>query len=230
MILRATPRAIARECLTGPLRHLVSSVAACLILVTVPPALAAQPVDLAQMLALCQDDSGETEKRLAACTLVIDDKSVEQDMRIEALMNRGTALEARGDYGAALEDYSIVISLDPASALAHYNRGNVHGRMARPEKALADYDKAIALDPKDADFYTNRGLTHADLGNYEKAIEDFDRSIHLGLVEAAIWSARGLANERLGRTADAKADYRRALELDDQDEEALGGMERLGSR
>jgi tetratricopeptide (TPR) repeat protein len=219
-----------RRRLVGPLRRGAARAIACIGLGFAPLPLEAQPVDLAEMLALCQDQTGNIEKRIAACTLVVDADTIAQDMRIEALMNRGTALEVREDPEAARADYTLVIALDPGNALAYYNRGNVHARQDQPEQALADYDKAISLDGNDGDFFTNRGLIHTELGHFEKAVADFDRAIELGLNEAAIWSARGLANERLGRTQDATSDYRKALVLDSQDADALEGLERLASR
>lgn len=230
MTMRVSQRPIAGLHTRWRLPALLASAAVCLALSGSTISFAAPPVDQAELLALCQDDSGEDEKRLAACTIIVDDTSADVDLRIEALLNRGTVREAAEDYDGALEDYSAVIGLNPASALAHFNRANVLGHLERPQDALKDYDKAIELDPKDGDFYVNRALVHSDLGDHLKAVEDLSRAIKMGLEEAAIYTARGQANEQLGRTDAAIADYRTALTLDDDDDDAKQGLDRLKDR
>ena len=58
-----------------------------------------------------------------------------------------------------MADYSEAIRLDPKSAVAFNNRGNVYFRKGDFDRAIADYDEAVRLDPKNALAFCNRGRT-----------------------------------------------------------------------
>jgi tetratricopeptide (TPR) repeat protein len=185
---------------------------------------------IAEILAQCQNTSSTSVRRLDACARLIDDKSVDVEIRIEAMLNRGTVLESQGEDMAAIEQYTLALELDPANALAHFNRANVLDLIGQTERALRDYDRAIELDPSDPDFYSNRGLALLEAGNAIKAIEDFDRALKLGSPEAATLVARAAAYEKAGRSSAAIDDYRKALALESSNAEAAEGLERLNGK
>ncbi|NJO43284.1 MAG: tetratricopeptide repeat protein [Cyanobacteria bacterium RU_5_0] len=71
------------------------------------------------------------------------------------------------------------IELDPESARAYNNRGNVRRELGDNEGAIADYTRAIELDPNLASAYANRGLARHALGDSEGAIEDLQMAASL---------------------------------------------------
>lgn len=229
MTMRSTLGGIVRDLVRTPMGAMA---AATFFLATTagPHAPSAQAPNVAQLLAQCQDDGGNAEQRLAACTAIVEQVSNDEDLRIEALMNRGIVREGRSEIDGAIEDYTSIIALDPTNALARFNRGNAYGRLGRTADAVADYDKAIELDPKDPDFYINRGFSHAEVGEHLKAVADFARVIALGIRDASVFTARGLSNEKLGRIAEARSDFHKALELAGDDDDARDGLQRLTSR
>ena len=70
-----------------------------------------------------------------------------------------------------------MIKIDPTSAVAYFNRGNVHDQMGEHERAIADYSEAIKLDPTDADVFNNRGQSYDTKGEPDLAIADYSQSI-----------------------------------------------------
>lgn len=229
MTMRLTLRRIVRDLVRRPMGAM-SAATFCLTMTAASHATWAQAPNVAQLLAQCQDESRNAEHRLAACTAIVEQMTNDEDLRIEALMNRGIIREGRAETERAIEDYTSIVALDPTNALARFNRGNAYGRLGRTAEAVADYDKAIELDPKDPDFYINRGYSRAEIGEHLKAVADFDRAIGLGVTDGSIFTARGLSYEKLGRIKEARSDFHKALELAEDDDDARDGLERLSSR
>ena len=119
---------------------------------------------------VCKNEDVGTQKRIEACTSVVDLAKDDDDLRAEALLQRGVLQEFAGDKDAAVKDYSEVIKLDPSSAVAYFNRGNVYDQMGEHDRAIADYTEAIKIDPTDPDVFNNRGQAYdaqgeSDSGN-----------------------------------------------------------------
>src|SRR5262245_39161535 len=64
----------------------------------------------AEELAACQRE-GDAAKRVELCTKLVDDKSEVEDIRAEALLNRGLAYASQNDDDKAIADYSSAIAL-----------------------------------------------------------------------------------------------------------------------
>ena len=96
----------------------------------------------------------------------------------EAYQLRGNAFKELGDYPAALEDYTQVLTLAP-DAYWFNRRGLTYEEMKNFEAAAADYTRALALDPKWAVAYNNRGFARFHLKDYAGAKADFETAIKL---------------------------------------------------
>jgi len=53
----------------------------------------------------------------------------------------------KGDWDRAIEDFTKVISLNPAYALDYDGRGLAYSSKSEWDHAIEDYTKAISLDP-----------------------------------------------------------------------------------
>ena len=148
---------------------------------------------IADQLAYCKDEGAAAQARIEACTQVIVQARDDDDLRAEALLQRGVLYEFGGDKDAALADYSEVIKLDPASAVAYFNRGNVHDQMGDRDRAISDYTEAIRLDPSDPDVFNNRGQAYDGKGEADLAIADYTQSIRLNRENPRAFFNRGLA-------------------------------------
>jgi len=151
--------------------------AACSLLGAAIPALSTSANEIAQALARCQDEDRAAELRARACTFLIGNKSIEDDIRAEAFLNRGAAQQDAGDTDAAIADFTDAIRLNPGYPAPYAHRADAYQERGRLDLALADLTTVIGLLPDDADSYADRGDIHALLGNRERAIADFTAAL-----------------------------------------------------
>ena len=152
----------------------------------------------------------------------------------------------RGDYTAAIENYSHVIDLssrldqhsnshrtdftneatseisnitavDPRTAAGLVNRGRAYFASGSPEKAVNDYNRAIAIVPAMTSAFLCRGIAYVGLKKYDLALNDFERAIKLDKSELRGYVGRGIAKLGLGSNAAAMADFDYAVELKSKD-------------
>ena len=79
----------------------------------------------------------------------------------------------------AITDFTKVIDLRPADAIAYYNRGMAYGEQGDFDRAIADYTKMIDWNPNYAGAYYNRGLIYGKKSDFDRAIEDYTKTIGL---------------------------------------------------
>ena len=139
-----------------------------------------------------------------------------------AYTNRGVAYVGKGDFAAALEDFNIVIDLNPADADAYVNRGIAYDGKGDVAAALGDFNKAIELSPEYADAYTNRGVAYVGKGDIAAALGDFNKAIELSPEYATAYYNRGNAYADKGDIAAALGDYSKAIELSPEYADAYG--------
>lgn len=86
--------------------------------------------------------------------------------RVLAHSNRGVTYLAMKEYGKAIEDYSVVISLQPYYARAYMQRGRALMGAGRGLAALKDFDVAAALSPSNQEIqqYRNTAIRQAGYG------------------------------------------------------------------
>lgn len=94
------------------------------------------------------------------------------------LRSRASAFKEMGDYEAALEDYSLALTLDP-KAYWFNRRGLVYEELRDYEHARNDYHQAVVLEPKWAIAYNNRGFARLNLKDFPGAKADFEMAILL---------------------------------------------------
>jgi tetratricopeptide (TPR) repeat protein len=135
--------------------------------------------DVSERLGDCQDDEIENDERIEICTRIIEDMSLPEDLRAEALVNRGIVHLDDRKPDLALADFEQAIVFNPGYPAAHAYRGEAHKAMELFDKALADYDRAIALDGESADLYAFRGDVHRRMGVPDKARADYEAAIRL---------------------------------------------------
>lgn len=130
--------------------------------------------------------------------------------------NRGHALENRGDYTRAVEDFTRAIKIDPRYADAYNNRGVAYGYLGDHEKAVRDYDRAIEINPDHANAYFNRGVDRGELGDSVQAVRDFDQAIRIDPQYADAYYFRGVVRAMSGDQDQAVEDWKKAATLGSQ--------------
>lgn len=181
----------------------------------------------AEALAACQDATLATAERISRCTRLIEDQSVDAEIRAEAMLNRGLAYAEQDDDENAIHDYSAAIEISPDYAALYFYRGRSYERMEDYDLAIEDLTTLISLTPDDAVAYYERGRLHLLAEYFLEAMADFTKVIEMDPTDAQAYSARGEAYEGLSDAERAIADYRRALELDPDLQDAKDGLERM---
>jgi tetratricopeptide (TPR) repeat protein len=156
------------------------------------------------------------QQRLAALRAEEERKRAEAEGRAHysALISQGTADSNAGYYDKAIATFSEAIRLDPTSALAFRNRGNVYANKGDNDRAIADYSEAIRLDPKNALVLRNRGDAYTNKGDNDRAIADLNEAIRLDPKSALAFSYRGVGHANKGDYERAIADFNVAIQLD----------------
>ena len=130
---RATPKVQLMS--AGSARSVI--LAACLLLLAGPGVIAhASANEIAEALAQCQDEDKAAELRARACTFLITTRSVEDNIRAEALLNRGAVQSEAGDTDAAIVDFTEAIRLNPQYPAPYSHRAeSISGEGATGSRA-----------------------------------------------------------------------------------------------
>ena len=68
-------------------------------------------------------------------------------MMLGHIFNRGNAYSFKGDYDAAIADYTQAIWLNPNDDMAYCNRGLTYNDKGDLDAAIADYEAALRINP-----------------------------------------------------------------------------------
>ena len=157
----------------------------------------------------------------------------DQLKRASALFQGAVEKYDKGQYDAAIIDYTEYLKIRPTVAAGWFNRGIAYKQKADValsqadyRNAVADFTQAIKLDPKDKDFFLNRAKAHSILlrvdfnASLAAAVADYSEAIKLDPNFAAAYSGRGRVYEESNQLDKAFADLNRAIELNPNDEVA----------
>jgi tetratricopeptide (TPR) repeat protein len=97
--------------------------------------------------------------------------------RSRELLRRGNGHFDKGEFEAAVADYTKAIEIEPDYSDAYNNRGLTYSDRGDKDRAIADYTKAIELKPDYAEAYYNRGVDYSDKRDKDRAIADYRRSL-----------------------------------------------------
>jgi tetratricopeptide (TPR) repeat protein len=132
-----------------------------------------------------------------------------------AYNSRGNLYSRRGEYGAALADYTRAVELRPIYAQAYDNRGIVYYRLGRYDAALRDFNRALAIRPTTLpSAYSNRGLVYDKMGKDALALSDYKRALHFDPDDAGAYNNRGKFYYSRGGYTQALRNFNRAVSLE----------------
>lgn len=118
------------------------------------------------------------------------------------------------DYSEAIARHRMVISDNPANALAHYHLGFAYGVVGQHRNELAEYQKAINLGLDDWQLFLNLGLLYLETGQTRDATEVLRLAALLGPEQPETHFNLALAYERRGALADAEQEALLSLRID----------------
>ena len=141
------------------------------------PALAQDNETLTRLNKVCTQVQGD--ESLNACTRLINSGKYSGQGLAILYYNRGITYFNKGDYQAAVREYSASIGADQNYQLSWQQRANTQIRLKNYDAAIRDEDQAIRLNPKDHNAYHNRGVSWFFKTDYDRAIADFDQALRL---------------------------------------------------
>jgi tetratricopeptide (TPR) repeat protein len=96
---------------------------------------------------------------------------------VEVLLKRGFLQYIRRDFKAALDDFDLVLELEPESQEAHYDRGLAYFDQAQYDKAIADFSIILQGNPEDISARIHRALAYDKKNNRAAALSDLKQAL-----------------------------------------------------
>lgn len=179
----------------------------------VPPVWAQTEVERSSAWADC-GQAVDRDKQIVGCSEILRQADRESSTnRAIALHNRANAYSAKREYGRALEDYNMAVSLAPNSAPIRISRGNYYYARGQYPLALRDFEAALRLDRRNPNAHNGQSIALHALGQLERALPPIDEALRLSPDSALFLHNRGRLYIRAGDYASAERDLARAVSL-----------------
>jgi tetratricopeptide (TPR) repeat protein len=154
------------------------------------------------------------DRQIEGCTRLIDSGKEGLDDLIKDHFNRATAYDFEGAADKAIDDYNVVLDLQPHNADVYGSLGMIYWVKSDYDRAIGNFDKAIALNGSRMDLYfPYRGRCHFALRHFALAIADFDSALKRNPNDADVLIARSFAFTGSGEYDKAIADADSAIKL-----------------
>lgn len=102
-----------------------------------------------------------------------------QANNFDALHLLGILQRRRGQLAIALDLIKRALAVNPASAAAFSNQGNILLDMEQPAEALLSYQRALAITPDFVDALNNQGMALRALGRIDEALQSFQQALQV---------------------------------------------------
>lgn len=142
-------------------------------------------------------DSPDSDRRIRACTELIETPGISMPRMVTAYANRALAHSLRGLYETAIRDYDKAIELFPDFAVALNNRAWAYFKWGRAAQAMPDVQRALALDPFSPHALDTRAHVHQTLGDSGLAMRDYEAAMVYGGTRMVTLYQCGLKMHRL---------------------------------
>jgi tetratricopeptide (TPR) repeat protein len=113
-------------------------------------------------------------ERWAEAEQVFSDLVARDPRSYAAQFNLGTALEGRGAWDRAVDEYRRAAALDPTDPDPIFRIGVVFGKQERWRDAAAAYDEALTRRPGHAPTHMNLGVLAERVGDVSRAIGHYE--------------------------------------------------------
>lgn len=143
----------------------------------------------------------------------------------DLLFEAAFCLEQTGQTGEAIDTYNRILQLDPYSAEAWFNLGQMQFTLNQYRMAVDSYEYALVIRPNDALTVQQKANCHFQLNEYRAAIEEYLQ--YSKLISGPHWQTWlfiGECYERLEQFPEAIQFYTRSLKEQPENFEALTGI------
>ncbi len=127
---------------------------------------------------------------------------------------RGKHLMNGSQYGAAIQDFTRALIVNPGNADALRGRASAWLATGELQKAMLDCDESIVVKSSQ-EAYSLRGDLWMQLENFDNAIADFETAGRFDELVAVAYEKRADSRREAGKTDEAKTDLQRAHEIRD---------------
>jgi tetratricopeptide (TPR) repeat protein len=129
-------------------------------------------------------------------------------------VNRGLALDMKGNLDAAMGEYREALRLNPKNDLAHFDLGMALDDKSDLEGAIAEFREALRLKPGNEYAHASLGSALYKLGHVDAAIAEYREVLRLDPQNDAAHYNLGIALGTQGNLSGAISETRAALRLD----------------
>ena len=133
-------------------------------------------------------------------------------------------------YESAAYRLEKIAPMDPENSAIFYNLGVVYTFLRKEDEAIENFQKCVDLDPEYVQAYYNLGqISLIKKRDFSKALHFFDRAAAVRPDYVGAHHQRGIAYELLGYVQKAIECWEKTLELDPDNKQAKGNIERVRS-
>jgi tetratricopeptide (TPR) repeat protein len=125
-------------------------------------------------------DKLESERRIRACTELIESPTVTDARRALAYANRALSYSLRGQYETAIKDYDQAIRMFPDFAVALNNRAWAYFKWGRAAEGMPDVQRSLQLEPLSPHSLDTRAHIYQTLGETQRAMRDYEMAMVYG--------------------------------------------------
>ena len=123
------------------------------------------------------------------------------------------ALAKKGDFAAAIQEWTKALAMGTDDARAHSNFGASLAGAGRMEEAIAQYQQALSAMPNYPEAHNNLGNALAAAGRLDEAIAHYRQALGTDPGSAEAHNNLGTALTKQGRLADAIGHFTAALRI-----------------
>lgn len=171
--------------------------------------------DIENIYLTCKD-IGSDEQSVAYLT-----KQIEAYPKCKELYSwRAMYKEFLHDYRGAMNDYNLLVKLDPNDAKSYSLRANFkYQYLDDYDGAIADINLALLISPNEQKYFHARAIYKWQSGSFKSAISDFDKAVELAenkidnFTLGRMICGRGECKLKMGDINGACEDWSRAGEL-----------------
>lgn len=113
------------------------------------------------------------------CSQWVDSVAEANPKSVVAIYLQSEIMSRSGNLHAAIDGYTVALSMDSLYAPAYNSRGFLYMRNGLYSRAISDYTTAIELNPQNPLAYTNRGAAYDSRGDYGKALADYEKALEI---------------------------------------------------
>ncbi|MCA9057741.1 MAG: tetratricopeptide repeat protein, partial [Planctomycetaceae bacterium] len=130
----------------------------------------------------------------------------------DAWIRRGQHLLNGSQFGAAAQDFTRALQVNPGDTRALTGRAIAWLAMGDTQKAVMDCDESLVSNPS-AEAYSVRGDIWLKLNNPEQAIADYEAAQRFDETVAIAYDRRAEEREQAGKSEDAAVDREKAQQI-----------------